>query len=102
MYTDKYEVRKYVEKTIGAKYLNHVIGLYDSFQEIDFDSLPDAFALKATHGSSYNIIVTDKEKLDRKAAKDLIIFLIPSGIYFLSDTAMMVLIMMWNQKMERN
>ena len=69
MYTDKYEVRKYVEKTIGAKYLNHVIGLYDSFQEIDFDSLPNAFALKATHGSSYNIIVTDKEKLDKKAAK---------------------------------
>ena len=48
---------------------NEVIGVYDSFDIIDFDQLPDAFAMKATHGSSYNIIVPDKSKLDRAAAK---------------------------------
>lgn len=68
-YTDKYEVRKYVRDVVGDKYLNDVVGIYDSFDEIDFDQLPDAFAMKATHGSSYNIIVPDKSKLDRDAAK---------------------------------
>lgn len=67
-YTDKYEVRKYVKEVIGEKYLNEVLGIYNSFDEIDFDSLPDAFALKGTHGSSYNIIVRDKSKLDKTAA----------------------------------
>lgn len=69
IYTDKYEVRKYVERTIGNQYLNNVIGIYDTFQEINFDKLPMAFALKATHGSSYNIIVSDKRKLDIKQAE---------------------------------
>ena len=69
IYTDKYEVRKYVERTIGGQYLNNVIGIYDTFQEIDFDKLPMAFALKATHGSSYNIIVPDKERLNIKQAE---------------------------------
>lgn len=68
-YTDKYEVRRYVEETVGSQYLNTVVGIYNSFDEINFDELPDAFAMKATHGSSYNIIVTDKSKWNRKKAK---------------------------------
>lgn len=68
-YTDKYEVRNYVRETIGDQYLNEVLGVYDSFESIDFDQLPDAFAMKATHGSSYNIIVPDQSKLDRISAK---------------------------------
>ena len=68
-YTDKYEVRSYVRDVIGDQYLNDVIGVYDSFDAIDFDRLPDAFAMKATHGSSYNIIVSDKSKMDKAAAK---------------------------------
>lgn len=68
-YTDKYEVRSYVRDVIGDQYLNEVIGVYDSFDAIDFDRLPDAFAMKATHGSSYNIIVPDKSRLDKAAAK---------------------------------
>ncbi len=68
-YTDKYEVRNYVAKTVGVQYLNDVLGIYDSFEEIDFDKLPDAFAMKATHGSSYNMIVSDKAKLDFSAAE---------------------------------
>lgn len=68
-YTDKYEVRKYVAETVGEQYLNQVVGIFDSFDSIDFDKLPDAFAMKATHGSSYNVIVPDKSKLDVAAAK---------------------------------
>lgn len=52
IYTDKYEVRKYVERTIGKGYLNDVLGIFDSFDEINFDKLPNAFALKATDRKS--------------------------------------------------
>lgn len=68
-YTDKYEVRKYVAETVGEQYLNPMLGIYNRFDEIDFDALPKAFALKATHGSGFNIIVPDKDKLDIPAAK---------------------------------
>ena len=68
-YTDKYQVREYVAHVIGEQYLNKVLGIYSSFDEIDFDILPKSFALKATHGSSYNIIVKDKNRLDKRAAK---------------------------------
>ena len=69
IYTDKYAVREYVSEKVGDKYLNTVLGIYDSFDDIDFDSLPRSFALKATHGSAYNIIVKDKDLLNKKAAK---------------------------------
>lgn len=68
-YTDKYEVRKYVAETVGEKYLNEVVGIFDSFDSIDFDKLPNAFVMKATHGSSYNVIVHDKDKLDIASSK---------------------------------
>lgn len=68
-YTDKYEVREYVKSIVGEKYLNEVLGIYSSFDDINFDELPNSFALKATHGSSYNIIVSDKNKLDIDNAK---------------------------------
>lgn len=68
-YTDKYQVREYVAQVIGEQYLNKVLGIYSSFDEIDFDILPKSFVLKATHGSSYNIIVKDKNQLDKRAAK---------------------------------
>ena len=68
-YTDKYMVRDYVKKVVGDQYLNEVLGVYTSFDDINFDELPLSFVLKATHGSSYNIIVKDKETFDKIAAK---------------------------------
>lgn len=68
-YTDKYMVRDYVSRVIGEQYLNKVLGIYSSFDEIDFDLLPKSFVLKATHGSSYNIIVKDVNQFDKRAAK---------------------------------
>lgn len=68
-YTDKYEARKYVRDCIGEKYLNEVIGIYDKFDDIPLDKLPEQFVMKGTHGSSYNIIVTDKSKFDAANAR---------------------------------
>ena len=68
-YTDKYEVHNYVKECVGEEVLNEVLGVYNSFDEIDFDKLPKSFALKATHASGFNIIVKDKDKLDKADAK---------------------------------
>lgn len=68
-YTDKYEVRKYVKACIGDEILIPILGIYSSFDEINFDELPSAFVLKATHASGFNIIVPDKRDLDIQAVK---------------------------------
>ncbi len=60
IYTDKYEVRKYVEERIGAEYVVPALGIWNSVNEIDFSSLPESFVLKATHGSGWNVVVRDK------------------------------------------
>lgn len=66
-YVDKYEVRRYVEAVAGDQYLIPLIGVWDRFEDIPFDTLPERFVMKATHGSGYNIIVTDKSSVDRQA-----------------------------------
>lgn len=66
-YVDKYEVRNIVGKIIGKKYLVSLLGVWDKFEDIDFDKLPKQFVLKATHGSSYVFICKDKTFLDKKS-----------------------------------
>lgn len=66
--SDKYLVRDWVKERIGEKYLVELYGVWDNPEDIDFDALPDSFVLKTNHSSSWNIIVKDKSRLDRKAA----------------------------------
>ena len=66
---DKYMVRDWIKGKIGDEYLIPLLGVWDSFDEIDFDKLPDRFVLKCNHGSGYNIIVKDKTKLDKSAVR---------------------------------
>ena len=61
---DKYAVRDYVSKKIGKKYLNELYDVCDSVEDLNFDKYPNQFVLKGVHGSSLNIIVADKNKLD--------------------------------------
>ena len=70
LYTDKYEVRKIVESKIGAHVLNELYGVFERVDEVDFDSLPESFVLKATHGSGWNIIVKDKSVFEGEKAKE--------------------------------
>lgn len=62
--SDKYLVRDFVVKKVGEQYLVPLLGVWDLPDEIDFDRLPDRFVMKPTHGSGWNIIVTDKPNLD--------------------------------------
>jgi len=69
---DKYLVREWVAEKIGEKYLIPLLGVYDSFDQIDFDSLPDRFVIKCNHGCTYNIIVKNKNFFDIDDAKQKI------------------------------
>lgn len=64
---DKYRVREIVQERIGEGYLNKLYGVYDSVDEIDIEELPKSFVLKGTHGSGFNIICKDKNKMDWEA-----------------------------------
>ena len=66
---DKYEVKQFISEKIGKEYIIPTIGVWDDVDEIDFDSLPNAFVLKCTHDSGGNIICPDKSVLDVDAAK---------------------------------
>ena len=62
--SDKYEVRQYL-KDIGYKdLLNELIAVYESVDEFDPSVLPERFVIKASHGSGWNLVVKDKNKVN--------------------------------------
>lgn len=69
---DKYEAKKYVAERIGKEYIIPTLGVWDRFDEIDFDALPDRFVLKCTHDSGGLVICRDKASLDMSAAREII------------------------------
>lgn len=66
---DKYEVKKIVADIIGEEYIIPTLGVWDNAEDIDFESLPNQFVLKATHDSGRVIICKDKDKLNKEWAK---------------------------------
>lgn len=65
---DKFAVREYVKECGLEKILVELIGVFNTVEEIPWNLLPKKFALKWNFGNSYNIICTDKEKLNIKEA----------------------------------
>ncbi len=61
---DKFAVKAYVGNLIGEQFVIPTLGVWNSFDDIDFDELPQCFVLKCTHDSAGVIIVHDKESLD--------------------------------------
>lgn len=66
---DKYEAKKYVADCIGAEYIIPTLGVWENFDDIDFDCLPNQFVLKCTHDSGGLVICKDKSKFDKVAAR---------------------------------
>lgn len=63
---DKVAVREWIREKIGDEYLIPLLGVYDSFDDIDFDTLPDKFVIKCSHDSGSYTLVKDKSKLNMK------------------------------------
>lgn len=66
---DKATAKEYVSRIIGEEYIIPTLGVWDKFDEIDFDKLPNQFVLKTTHDSGGVVVVSDKSKFDKEAAK---------------------------------
>lgn len=66
---DKLAVRDYIREKIGEDYLFPLLGSWNSFDDIDFDALPDKFVLKCNHDSGSVKLITDKSKMDKAALK---------------------------------
>ena len=70
MLVDKYKVRDYIANKLGEEYLIPLLGVWNSPEEIDFDQLPNQFAMKCNHNSGVGMcICKDKSLLDFPAVR---------------------------------
>lgn len=81
---DKLLVRSRVMEKIGEQYLIPLLGVWDSFDDIDFNALPDQFVLKCNHGSGMNIAVRNKHSFDKQRARERINAWLAQDFAFLS------------------
>lgn len=79
---DKYEVRQYVKKKVGEQYLVPIFGVWDKFDDIDFNMLPKKFVIKCTHDSGGVIICKDKDKLNMTEARNKIQSCLDRNFYY--------------------
>lgn len=82
MMVDKYAVKQYVANKIGSQYIIPTLGVWNHFDEIDFDELPNQFVLKCTHDSGGIVICKDKLKLDKRAAKQKLEYYLKRKYYY--------------------
>lgn len=69
---DKYTAKEYVANKIGREYIIPTLGIYDTFDEIDFGKLPQQFVLKCTHDSGSVIICRNKDDFDIEDARNIL------------------------------
>ena len=67
---DKYCVREYIDNCGLEHCLNKLIAVYDTPEEIEWDKLPEQFAMKWNFGCGYNIICQSKKDLDIPATAE--------------------------------
>lgn len=67
---DKYAVKKHVAEIIGEQYVIPTLGVWDKPEDIEWDSLPEQFVLKTTHGGGNTgvVICKDKATFDKEKA----------------------------------
>lgn len=66
---DKFEVREYIKSKGYGETLNELYGVYDSVDEIDFNTLPNQFVMKLNNACDRNYICIDKSKCDWEEIK---------------------------------
>lgn len=69
---DKYEVKEIMKREMGEEFVIPTYGVWDRFDDIDFDALPEQFVLKCTHDSGSVAICRDKATFDIAKAREKI------------------------------
>ena len=65
---DKIEAKKYVASIVGENYIIPTLGIWNSVDDIKWDTLPSQFVVKATNDSGGVVVCKDKSKLDIQTA----------------------------------
>ena len=63
---DKSLVKDYISEKIGNQYVIKTLWEGKKYIDIPYDSLPEQFVIKCTHGSHCSIIVKDKSLINKK------------------------------------
>ena len=66
---DKYESKQYVKEKLGEEYVIPLLGVYEKFDDIDFDKLPNQFIIKSTHDCGGIVICKNKNELNIENAR---------------------------------
>lgn len=67
---DKILLHDYCKEVLGEDLCIPIIKVYNKFDDINWNELPNNFVIKCNHGSAMNIIVKDKFKIDKKIIKE--------------------------------
>lgn len=79
---DKLLAKEYVSGIIGPEYIVPTYGVWDCFDNIDFDILPDKFVLKCTHDSGGIAICRNKQEFDYQGANRRLSDSLQNNFYF--------------------
>jgi hypothetical protein len=66
---DKVAVRGHLKEVLGEDIGIPLLGVWEHYDDIDFDALPDKFVLKCNHDSGSVKIITDKPSMDHDALR---------------------------------
>ena len=66
---DKVAVKSYLAEIIGEEFIIKTYGVWERFEDIDFNTLPDQFVLKCNHDSGSVLVCTEKAALDLEKTK---------------------------------
>lgn len=81
---DKITVKQYVESVISKDIIIPTLGVWNNFDDIDFNILPNEFVLKTNHsgGSTGVVICKDKRNFDISHARKLLNSSLKSNSYY--------------------
>lgn len=81
---DKSKVKEHVARWIGEEHVIPTLGVWDSFEDIDFESLPEKFVLKTTNGSGGHdvVICHDKKQFNMEKARRIINNSLKKDVYW--------------------
>ncbi|MCH8563289.1 hypothetical protein LTI14_08695 [Nesterenkonia sp. YGD6] len=66
---DKHDVKAWVTNLVGESHVVPTLGVWSSFDEIDFGALPEQFVLKCTHDSGGLVICDDPSAFDVETSR---------------------------------
>lgn len=81
---DKFSMKEIAKEIIGDKYIIKSYGIWNSFDDIEFEKLPKSFVLKTTHDQGGVIIVKDRNKINKAYINNKLTTHLKTKHYFLS------------------